>query len=112
MASSTWTGAGSSAPPVAWPLPARSPRSRAWPLQAAVASTAAGATTTGAGSAGCPADRIGIQLFTVRDLLADNELDLPGTFEMLRTPATPRSRSAAPTTGDGGRVRALARQTA
>ena len=30
-----------------------------------------------------PADRIGIQLFTVRDLLADNELDLPGTFEML-----------------------------
>ena len=31
-----------------------------------------------------PADRIGIQLFTVRDLLADNELDLPGTFEMLK----------------------------
>jgi sugar phosphate isomerase/epimerase len=31
-----------------------------------------------------PLDRIGIQLFTVRDLLADNELDLPGTFEMLR----------------------------
>ena len=30
-----------------------------------------------------PADKIGIQLFTVRDLLADNELDLPGTFEML-----------------------------
>lgn len=30
-----------------------------------------------------PAGRIGIQLFTVRDLLADNELDLPGTFEML-----------------------------
>jgi sugar phosphate isomerase/epimerase len=30
-----------------------------------------------------PASRIGIQLFTVRDLLADNELDLPGTFEML-----------------------------
>src|SRR5918992_3592329 len=30
-----------------------------------------------------PLDRIGIQLFTVRDLLADNELDLPGTFEML-----------------------------
>jgi len=31
-----------------------------------------------------PLDKIGIQLFTVRDLLADNELDLPGTFEMLR----------------------------
>jgi sugar phosphate isomerase/epimerase len=31
-----------------------------------------------------PLDRIGIQLFTVRDLLADNELDLPGTFEVLR----------------------------
>jgi sugar phosphate isomerase/epimerase len=30
-----------------------------------------------------PESRIGIQLFTVRDLLADNELDLPGTFEML-----------------------------
>lgn len=30
-----------------------------------------------------PEDRIGIQLFTVRDLLADNELDLPGTFEVL-----------------------------
>jgi sugar phosphate isomerase/epimerase len=30
-----------------------------------------------------PKSRIGIQLFTVRDLLADNELDLPGTFEML-----------------------------
>lgn len=30
-----------------------------------------------------PLDRIGIQLFTVRDLLADNELDLPGTFEVL-----------------------------
>ena len=30
-----------------------------------------------------PLDRIGLQLFTVRDLLADNELDLPGTFEML-----------------------------
>jgi sugar phosphate isomerase/epimerase len=30
-----------------------------------------------------PTSRIGIQLFTVRDLLADNELDLPGTFEML-----------------------------
>jgi sugar phosphate isomerase/epimerase len=31
-----------------------------------------------------PADHIGIQLFTVRDLLADNELDLPGTFEVLK----------------------------
>lgn len=31
-----------------------------------------------------PLDKIGIQLFTVRDLLADNELDLAGTFEMLR----------------------------
>jgi sugar phosphate isomerase/epimerase len=31
-----------------------------------------------------PLDKIGIQLFTVRDLLADNELDLPGTFEVLR----------------------------
>jgi sugar phosphate isomerase/epimerase len=31
-----------------------------------------------------PLSRIGIQLFTVRDLLADNELDLPGTFEVLR----------------------------
>ena len=30
-----------------------------------------------------PFERIGMQLFTVRDLLADNELDLPGTFEML-----------------------------
>ena len=30
-----------------------------------------------------PADRIGIQVFTVRDLLADNELDMPGTFEVL-----------------------------
>jgi sugar phosphate isomerase/epimerase len=30
-----------------------------------------------------PESRIGMQLFTVRDLLADNELDLPGTFEML-----------------------------
>jgi sugar phosphate isomerase/epimerase len=30
-----------------------------------------------------PLDRIGLQLFTVRDLLADNELDLPGTFEIL-----------------------------
>ena len=31
-----------------------------------------------------PLDRIGIQVFTVRDLLADNELDMPGTFEVLR----------------------------
>jgi sugar phosphate isomerase/epimerase len=30
-----------------------------------------------------PPDRIGIQVFTVRDLLADNELDMPGTFEVL-----------------------------
>ena len=30
-----------------------------------------------------PLKHLGIQLFTVRDLLADNELDLPGTFEML-----------------------------
>jgi len=30
-----------------------------------------------------PLSRIGLQLFTVRDLLADNELDLAGTFEML-----------------------------
>jgi sugar phosphate isomerase/epimerase len=30
-----------------------------------------------------PKSRIGIQLFTVRDLLANNELDLPGTFEVL-----------------------------
>jgi sugar phosphate isomerase/epimerase len=30
-----------------------------------------------------PLDRIGIQLFTVRDLLADNELDLSGAFEVL-----------------------------
>jgi len=30
-----------------------------------------------------PLDRIGIQVFTVRDLLADNELDMPGTFEVL-----------------------------
>ena len=33
---------------------------------------------------GIPDEKIGIQLFTVRDLLADNELDLPGTFEMLK----------------------------
>ena len=32
---------------------------------------------------GIPDEKIGIQLFTVRDLLADNELDLPGTFEVL-----------------------------
>jgi sugar phosphate isomerase/epimerase len=38
----------------------------------------------GFGRGDLPLDRIGIQLFTVRDLLADNELDLPGTFEMLR----------------------------
>jgi sugar phosphate isomerase/epimerase len=31
-----------------------------------------------------PLHRIGIQLFTVRDLLADNELDMSGTFEVLR----------------------------
>jgi sugar phosphate isomerase/epimerase len=37
----------------------------------------------GGGRGDIPASRIGIQLFTVRDLLADNELDLPGTFEML-----------------------------
>jgi sugar phosphate isomerase/epimerase len=30
-----------------------------------------------------PLDRIGIQLFTIRDLFADNELDMPGAFEML-----------------------------
>src|SRR3954454_5063682 len=30
-----------------------------------------------------PPDRIGIQVFTVRDLLADNQLDMPGTFEVL-----------------------------
>jgi sugar phosphate isomerase/epimerase len=30
-----------------------------------------------------PLHRIGIQLFTVRDLLADNELDMPGTFRLL-----------------------------
>jgi sugar phosphate isomerase/epimerase len=37
----------------------------------------------GFGRGDLPLSRIGIQLFTVRDLLADNELDLPGTFEML-----------------------------
>ena len=31
-----------------------------------------------------PLSRIGIQLFTVRDLLADNELDTPRTFQILR----------------------------
>ncbi|MEV6587331.1 sugar phosphate isomerase/epimerase family protein [Streptomyces acidicola] len=30
-----------------------------------------------------PLSHIGIQLFTVRDLFADNELDMSGTFEML-----------------------------
>jgi len=35
------------------------------------------------GKGDLPLSRIGMQLFTVRDLLADNELDLPGTFEML-----------------------------
>jgi sugar phosphate isomerase/epimerase len=30
-----------------------------------------------------PLDRIGIQLFTIRDLFADNELDMPGAFEIL-----------------------------
>src|SRR5919106_6126314 len=37
----------------------------------------------GSGRGDIPLDKVGIQLFTVRDLLADNELDLPGTFEML-----------------------------
>jgi sugar phosphate isomerase/epimerase len=37
----------------------------------------------GKGGKMLPKNRLGIQLFTVRDLLADNELDLPGTFEML-----------------------------
>ena len=37
----------------------------------------------GHGGGDIPARNIGIQLFTVRDLLADNELDLPGTFEVL-----------------------------
>jgi sugar phosphate isomerase/epimerase len=37
----------------------------------------------GFGRGDLPLSRIGIQLFTVRDLLGDNELDLPGTFEML-----------------------------
>ena len=37
----------------------------------------------GSGRGDIPLDKIGIQLFTVRDLLADNELDLPGTFEVL-----------------------------
>jgi sugar phosphate isomerase/epimerase len=30
-----------------------------------------------------PLDRIAIQLFTIRDLFADNELDMPGAFEIL-----------------------------
>jgi sugar phosphate isomerase/epimerase len=30
-----------------------------------------------------PLSRIGVQAFTVRDLMADNELDLPGAFEVL-----------------------------
>jgi sugar phosphate isomerase/epimerase len=30
-----------------------------------------------------PLDRIGIQVFTVRDLFADNELDMPGAFQVL-----------------------------
>jgi sugar phosphate isomerase/epimerase len=37
----------------------------------------------GFGRGDLPLSKIGIQLYTVRDLLADNELDLPGTFEML-----------------------------
>ena len=70
-------------------------------LGAAGAAAAAGALGTGAAGAAAhggtaahgghgghgggdiPEDRIGIQLFTVRDLLADNELDLTGTFEVL-----------------------------
>jgi sugar phosphate isomerase/epimerase len=64
---------------------------------AAVTAAAAGALGPGALTAGAhggggrgkgsirdiPESKIGIQLFTVRDLLADNELDLPGTFEVL-----------------------------
>lgn len=47
-------------------------------------SSTAGAAGPSAASRGwLPADRIGIQMFTVRDLLADNELDLPGTLEIL-----------------------------
>ena len=47
--------------------------------------TAAAHGSHGHGKGGdIPLDRIGIQLFTVRDLLADNELDLAGTFEVLR----------------------------
>jgi sugar phosphate isomerase/epimerase len=43
-----------------------------------------GRTDYGFGKGGdIPLDRIGIQLFTVRDLFADNELDMPGTFEIL-----------------------------
>jgi sugar phosphate isomerase/epimerase len=38
----------------------------------------------GAGGSGAlPEDRIGLQMFTVRELMADNELDLPGTLEIL-----------------------------
>jgi sugar phosphate isomerase/epimerase len=44
---------------------------------------AQGGGSGGSGGGDIPERRIGIQLFTVRDLLADNELDLPGTFEML-----------------------------
>jgi sugar phosphate isomerase/epimerase len=44
-----------------------------------------GADDYGFGKGGdIPFDRIGIQLFTMRDLFADNELDMPGTFEILR----------------------------
>lgn len=52
------------------------------PLSGAAA--AQGDRAHGRGSIGSmPQERIGIQLFRVRDLLADNELDLPATFEML-----------------------------
>src|SRR5829696_3332663 len=48
------------------------------------ATTKHGRDNDGHGKGGdIPLDRIGMQLFTVRDLLADNELDLPGTFEVL-----------------------------
>ena len=62
--------------------------------------TAAAHGSHGHGKGGdIPLDRIGIQLFTVRDLLADNELDLAGH---VRGPARrrlrARSRSAARTT--------------
>jgi sugar phosphate isomerase/epimerase len=50
----------------------------------ALGPAAVGARAQGGGHGGdIPESQIGIQLFTVRDLLADNELDLPGTFEML-----------------------------